>query len=1085
VVSTIDVPAALAKAKLVPVDPFSVEEAGETLDLWLKSAKRTLTNTQREKLLESFRQTGLPLYLKLAFEEARMWRSFDPKDSCVLGDGLPGMSEQLFRRLSEPGNHGQVLVSHALGFLTAARYGLTEDEMLGVLAFNDVVWEDFERARKHDLPDYMLSKTGKERRQLPVIVWSRLYLDLEPYLTERAVPGGTTISFYHRQLAERAAKDQSHHAGLAQYFVRQSNWRGPQQANGRKITELLRQQVRGELLDESVATLTDLDFVSAKCAADLVFDLQEDYRETITTLPEVQAELREVERRKAELARWTKDLLEYAQKWSKWRDRQARRSVFSRLIARVFDRTGATLPNIIQSVAPWTIDQLAAEGRRIVENPTRLDRMKAFSGFVEQEFYSLVEFGARPGFVAQQAFNHVAEGPLHEAAKRFLPNSGHLLTRMWTASDRIHPKPALLRTLEGHKKSLSSMSITPDGRWAVSGSDDKALRLWALETGQCVRTFEAEMDRQGGVGITSDGRWAVSGSWDNTLRVWDLETGHCPFALAGHTSPVTNVTITPDGRRAVSGSGDNTLRVWDLVTGACLRVLKGHSGKVNCVSMTPDGRQVVSGSDDKTLRVWDLETAQCLRTLEGHTGWVRSVSVTPDGRRAVSGGDDKTVVWDLKTGKRGTWLGSTSGVNSVSLTPDGRRMVIGVSGAYRSTDQTVQVWDLETRECLRVLEGFAGLVKDVGVTADGRCAVSGGTDATLRVWDVEMGICPQAGEPQKYQITGLAATPDGSRVVSENLDSLRVWDVETGTCVRVLKGHTELINGVCITPDGHRAVSWSVDKTLRLWDLKTGSCLIVLEGHEDKVNSVSVTPDGRRAVSAGDDQTLRVWDLETGVCLRVLKEDRGGVRTVIVTPDGHRVLSGGGKELGPGYALRVWDLDQGTTVRVLEGDYRYLNSMSMTPDGRHVVAVNHMMEVGVWELETGAFLRWLDWDCSPDYSEVYSVCVTPDGRRAVGTSEDRTIPVWDLETGACIRVLKGHRGKARVCMTPDGRWVVSVSSFGDQTVRIWDLESGACAAIVHMSAPVAVALSPTYGRLIVGTQSGEVLFLDCQGILAG
>ena len=62
---------------------------------------------------------------------------------------------------------------------------VTEDEMLAALAANDSVWEDFEKAKKHDLPHDLLTEAGKGNRLLPVIVWSRLYMDLEPYLAER------------------------------------------------------------------------------------------------------------------------------------------------------------------------------------------------------------------------------------------------------------------------------------------------------------------------------------------------------------------------------------------------------------------------------------------------------------------------------------------------------------------------------------------------------------------------------------------------------------------------------------------------------------------------------------------------------------------------------------------------------------------------------------------------------------------------------------------------------------------------------------------------------------------------------------
>ena len=83
------------------------------------------------------------------------------------------------------------------------------------------------------------------------------------------------------------------------------------------------------------------------------------------------------------------------------------------------------------------------------------------------------------------------------------------------------------------------------------------------------------------VSVTTDGKKAVLGSADTTLRVWDLESGECLRALEEHTAWVTSVSVTPVGKRAVSGSGDKTLRVWDLERGKCLRTLKGHTAVIS------------------------------------------------------------------------------------------------------------------------------------------------------------------------------------------------------------------------------------------------------------------------------------------------------------------------------------------------------------------------------------------------------------------------------------------------------------------------------------------------------------------------
>ena len=55
------------------------------------------------------------------------------------------------------------------------------------------------------------------------------------------------------------------------------------------------------------------------------------------------------------------------------------------------------------------------------------------------------------------------------------------------------------------------------------------------------------------VAVLANGRRAVSGSDDKTLRVWDLETGESLCTLEGHTSWVRAVSVVADGRRAVSG----------------------------------------------------------------------------------------------------------------------------------------------------------------------------------------------------------------------------------------------------------------------------------------------------------------------------------------------------------------------------------------------------------------------------------------------------------------------------------------------------------------------------------------------------
>ena len=139
-----------------------------------------------------------------------------------------------------------------------------------------------------------------------------------------------------------------------------------------------------------------------------------------------------------------------------------------------------------------------------------------------------------------------------------------------------------------------------------------------LAGGPLVRTLIGHSGAVWAIALTTDGCRALSGSDDRTLKVWDAENGACLHTLEGHTEQITAVMFTPDGSRALSGSSDRTLKLWDAERGACLRTLVGHTERVTAVALTTDGRRALSGSADRTLKVWDVESGICLRTLEGH-----------------------------------------------------------------------------------------------------------------------------------------------------------------------------------------------------------------------------------------------------------------------------------------------------------------------------------------------------------------------------------------------------------------------------------------------------------------------------------
>jgi len=240
---------------------------------------------------------------------------------------------------------------------------------------------------------------------------------------------------------------------------------------------------------------------------------------------------------------------------------------------------------------------------------------------------------------------------------------------------------------EAHDECIYTIQFS--GKYLVSGSRDKSLRIWNLDTRRLVRLplcghtgsvlclqFDADPEED----------LIVSGSSDATVVLWKFSTGQLIQRLRkAHRESVLNVRF--DKRVLVTCSKDKTIKIFnrrpmnhgDLgypdIPGAVHPVptylnnygynpaptaglptkpaysligcLEGHHAAVNAVQIY--GSEVVSASGDRTVKIWNWPEQTLIRTLIGHTKGIACVQY--DGRRIVSGSsDDEVKVFDKETG---------------------------------------------------------------------------------------------------------------------------------------------------------------------------------------------------------------------------------------------------------------------------------------------------------------------------------------------------------------------------------------------------------------------------------------------------
>jgi len=775
---------------------------------------------------------------------------------------------------------------------------------------------------------------------------------------------------YPRVFEKIETMNNNYHKNLSNYFAGKSLYLDEptqKKPNIRKLVEQPWQQTKGEMWDDVTDTLCNLDFIQAKAAAKMTFDLVKDFNIVLQVIPENAENFRQEKARLDRMEKYAEDLI-------------------------LCSKGEITTLEIPDSISPWTEEQINVEFERIKTNLNRTDFIKDFANFLRREASNLQKYAHKiDHFTTQQAWNYADAGPVGLSAEKGRPEIFKSLLLLCSSHTRPewNPMPKILFILYKHTDWVSTVSITPDGKWAISGSWDKTCILWDLTTGQVLQTLKGHQESVTTVSITPDGKCAISGSADKTCIVWDLISGVPMQIFKGHNGWITAVSITYDGQKAISCSGDNCF-LWDVKTSNVLMTLKGLGGGY-AVNFSPNCKMAIYISE-YGYTSWDLSSGEILQSHKGQNGGFQAFSITPDCRLGISCSKGNTgIVWDLKNNMAIQTLdGHYKAILSTAIMADGEKAISG------SRDNACIVWNLLSGKSLKTIKRDAGLCNHVSITPDGKRAISSYHDGTCILWDLESGSPIQSLIGHNGPIMSVSITPDNKKAITgSNDDTCIFWDLNTGKSIFTLKGYGGQFQVVSLTPDGQSAISGAADGTCFLWDLKTGDVIFALKRHEGPVNAISFNADGKWAISGSDDGTCILWDLISGNEQLILIGHASQVKCVFITNDGKRAISGDVK----GTCI-VWDLISGELLKNLNGHTDMVSAVSITPDGRQGISGSLDNTCIVWDLTSGEALHVL----KEHTGKIFDVSISFDGKRTITSSEDRSCILWDIVQGERLSV---------------------------------------------------------------------------------
>jgi WD40 repeat protein len=575
--------------------------------------------------------------------------------------------------------------------------------------------------------------------------------------------------------------------------------------------------------------------------------------------------------------------------------------------------------------------------------------------------------------------------------------------------------------------------------------------------------------------------------------------------------------------------------IWD-VDGRRLiaKVPDGHP--TNCCDFSPDGHSVLVGTKDKTLRCIDLDSGDVFDELG--RGWQVWYARVHPGGRLIAFSSDRTYRVHVLDREGGHVIRSLSSLqengngrfHEVAWHPGGKIL------AAANEDHLVYLWDAETGERTRILQGHNAEIIGMGFSPTGSVLVSSGWDPALQFWDPASdrpifslynrnifnflsngarcwtasdgrGELWEFAKPAAFTLFGhdrmnrdaettkhpytIALAPGGGFAASGGEDGVRLWDLSSRSEV----GHLDvgLARGVVFDRSG-KSLYTSSAFGLYQWPLRPIG---------DGGTRIAIGP--ARRLSQSDQWQRADLDLSGRKLLAVHSHDHAHLITpedperkielrgpaadwfVALSPDGAWAAAGSFR----GNEVWIWDIrgsETGQPPKPVQKIKAWRARLRFHPAGSHL-GVCTPEEFALWKVGASA----PDWRIEREHGLTFSgsIAFDPDGKLVAVTYNDLRIWLLETATGRKLCELEGPEKLQLTDLAMEGGRIAA-STLGRQ-IHVWDLNGLAlqiCDLGLHWEIPTGGTLlkdlPPLRAEVVepsVDTLRGEVDDLSARQLL--
>uniref|UniRef100_A0A5B6ZS60 Putative bromodomain and WD repeat-containing protein 3 isoform X1 n=1 Tax=Davidia involucrata TaxID=16924 RepID=A0A5B6ZS60_DAVIN len=387
------------------------------------------------------------------------------------------------------------------------------------------------------------------------------------------------------------------------------------------------------------------------------------------------------------------------------------------------------------------------------------------------------------------------------------------------------------------------------------------------------------------------GRYVITGSDDRLVKIWSMETAYCLASCRGHEGDITDLAVSSNNTLVASASNDCIIRVWRLPDGLPISVLRGHTGAVTAIAFNPRPSsvyQLLSSSDDGTCRIWDARYSQFSPRIY--------VPRPPDTVAGKNNGPSSS------TGQ------PSHQIFCCAFNSNGTVFVTGSSDTLARVWNACKSNTYDSEQPNHEMDVLAGHENDVNYVQFSGCAVA--CRFSMADASKEEKI-PKFKNTRFTHDNIVTCSRDGSAIIWIPRSRRSHGKVGRWTRAYHLKVPPPPMppqpprggprQRILPTPRGVNMIVWSLDNRFVLaaimdcricvWNAVDGSLVHSLTGHSESTYVLDVHPfNPRIAMSAGYDGKTIVWDIWEGTPIRIYEIGRFKLVDGKFSPDGTSII---------------------------------------------------------------------------------------------------------------------------------------------------------------------------------------------------